>query len=67
MRSRSPGIDLAASSQSSKPPLCLSSVVEAGDLLISRSNTRDRVGLPGIFNEARCDVLVAGHDDETAP
>ena len=34
----------------------LSSVVEAGDLLISRSNTRDRVGLPGIFNEARCDV-----------
>ena len=34
----------------------LSSVVEAGDLLISRSNTRDRVGLPGIFNEDRCDV-----------
>ena len=34
----------------------LSSVVEAGDLLISRSNTRDRVGLPAIFNEARCDV-----------
>ena len=34
----------------------LSSVVEAGDLLISRSNTRDRVGLAGIFNEARCDV-----------
>lgn len=34
----------------------LSSVVEAGDLLISRSNTRERVGLPGIFNEARCDV-----------
>ena len=34
----------------------LNSVVEAGDLLISRSNTRDRVGLPGIFNEDRCDV-----------
>ena len=34
----------------------LSSVVEAGDLLISRSNTRDRVGLAGIFNEARSDV-----------
>ncbi len=34
----------------------LSSVVEAGDLLISRSNTRERVGLPGIFNEDRCDV-----------
>lgn len=34
----------------------LGSVVEAGDLLISRSNTRDRVGLPGIFNETRCDV-----------
>ena len=34
----------------------LSSVVEAGDLLISRSNTRDRVGLAGIFNEGRCDV-----------
>ena len=34
----------------------LSFVVEAGDLLISRSNTRERVGLPGIFNEARCDV-----------
>ena len=34
----------------------LNSVVEAGDLLISRSNTRERVGLPGIFNEERCDV-----------
>ena len=34
----------------------LNSVVEAGDLLISRSNTRKRVGLPGIFNEERCDV-----------
>jgi len=34
----------------------LSSVVEPGDLLISRSNTRERVGLPGIFNEDRCDV-----------
>ncbi|MCY4377569.1 MAG: restriction endonuclease subunit S [Spirochaetaceae bacterium] len=34
----------------------LNSVLEAGDLLISRSNTRDRVGLPGIFNEARFDV-----------
>ena len=34
----------------------LNSVVEAGDLLISRSNTRERVGLPGIFNEDRCDV-----------
>ena len=31
-------------------------VVEAGDLLISRSNTRERVGLSGIFNEDRCDV-----------
>ncbi len=34
----------------------LNSVVRAGDLLISRSNTRERVGLPGIFNEDRCDV-----------
>ena len=34
----------------------LNSVVEAGDLLISRSNTRERVGLPGIFDEDRCDV-----------
>ena len=34
----------------------LNSVVSAGDLLISRSNTRDRVGLSGIFNEARHDV-----------
>ena len=34
----------------------LSFVVEPGDLLISRSNTRERVGLPGIFNEDRCDV-----------
>ena len=34
----------------------LSSVVEPGDLLISRSNTRERVGLPGIFNEDRGDV-----------
>ena len=31
-------------------------VLEPGDLLISRSNTRERVGLPGIFNEDRCDV-----------
>lgn len=34
----------------------LNSVVQTGDLLISRSNTLDRVGLPGIFNEERCDV-----------
>ena len=34
----------------------LNSVVEPGDLLISRSNTRERVGLPGIFSEERCDV-----------
>ena len=34
----------------------LNFVVEAGDLLISRSNTRERVGLPGIFNEDRRDV-----------
>ena len=34
----------------------LNPVVEAGDLLISRSNTHERVGLPGIFSEERCDV-----------
>ena len=34
----------------------LNSVVQTGDLLISRSNTLDRVGFPGIFNEERCDV-----------
>lgn len=34
----------------------LKSVLKPGDLLISRSNTRERVGLPCIFNEDRCDV-----------
>ena len=31
-------------------------VLERGDLLVSRSNTRDLVGLPGIFDEDRTDV-----------
>ena len=34
--------------QVQRTPAMLNSVVEAGDLLISRSNTRERVGLPGI-------------------
>ncbi|MYN64139.1 MAG: restriction endonuclease subunit S [Acidobacteria bacterium] len=42
--------------QVQRTPAMLNSVVEAGDLLISRSNTRERVGLSGIFNEDRCDV-----------
>jgi hypothetical protein len=31
-------------------------VLRQGDLLISRSNTRDLVGLPGVFDENRTDV-----------
>lgn len=34
----------------------IASIVKRGDLLISRSNTRELVGLPGIFDEDRSDV-----------
>ena len=37
-------------------PAMLKAVLGSGDLLVSRSNTRDLVGLAGTFDENRCDV-----------
>lgn len=39
-----------------KTDIMAAAVLKQGDLLISRSNTRELVGLPGIFDEDRSDV-----------
>jgi type I restriction enzyme S subunit len=39
-----------------KTPAMVAALLSKGDLVISRSNTLDLVGLPAIFDEDRCDI-----------